>query len=39
MEIQYDWNKDQIVGTAYEYLDVGETEIDHDGSKSVIFKI
>jgi opacity protein-like surface antigen len=39
MGIQYDWNKDVTVGTTYEYLDVGEAEIDQDGSKSVIFKI
>ena len=31
MGIQYDWNKDVTVRAAYEYLDVGEAEIDQDG--------
>jgi long-chain fatty acid transport protein len=29
--IQYDWNEDVTVGVAYEYLDLGEAEIDQSG--------
>jgi long-chain fatty acid transport protein len=29
--IQYDWNEDLTIGVAYEYLDLGETEIDQTG--------
>jgi long-chain fatty acid transport protein len=29
--IQYDWNEDVTVGAAYEYVDLGDAEIDQDG--------
>jgi long-chain fatty acid transport protein len=29
--IQYDWNQDVTVGTAYQYLDAGDAEIDQEG--------
>ncbi len=29
--IQYDWNKDITLGAAYEYLDLGDAEIDQEG--------
>jgi len=29
--IQYDWNQNVTVGTAYEYLDAGDAEIDQEG--------
>jgi long-chain fatty acid transport protein len=29
--IQYDWNEDVTVGAAYEYVDLGDAEIDQEG--------
>lgn len=29
--IQYDWNEDVTIGTAYEYVDAGDAKIDQDG--------
>jgi long-chain fatty acid transport protein len=29
--IQYDWNKDVTIGTAYQYLDAGDADIDQEG--------